>query len=602
MSDYDELKKELHRVSHLVSVKHREIKQLSDELQTIEKEKEAVKKSYDVSLKSDYNVKYKDHLDKIIGPIDSEIANTKKEISDEDVEFQKDFDELTEEKFMERCTDMQDLLEQVQERSSALRTKLRNLVGPRLYKNVSRNLKTTQIKLGIEDLDRVISYFNQCEEKVTEMLERPDFIGDFIQKIEMNLQSFEGGTIESKGLSIFLAIVLIASIILLYKFVFPFYVVFILFIAFFHVFRTYSVYEILLVQKAIIDNIESIENKLHEQARYEAEQARAELQQEHQARSTMLQEKLQSLMEKQSSAVNASKESFFYDSSSLTAAMDSKIINLDKREADAVSAKMIKNQELESLTSELNEIKQRMDSVFSSQQNEYFNYEEAGSAFILDRQFLIDIDDVTKKLSFFSFPTESTLFIYKDKEEAINFIKLLNVQIRAKLHPSCYEVTYYDPVNIGQDLVFFVPEAKDKNDPSERLFKIVSNDQDFSTAIDGYVSEMKSRQKNFKQDGTIDAYNKHMLEIDSLPMPYYFIFLLDPSDSIFKKLSAITRAAGMYGIYVCTFVNEQALQENANFSKSAIDMHVSFYALANDKINSRAKSFVLDNYCNKKAP
>lgn len=600
MSDYDDLKKELHRVSHSVSVKNREIQQLSDELKTIEKEKEAARSSSDVSLKTDYNNKYKQHLDSIIGPIDKKIANTRKELEKENTEFKSEFDSLTEEKFIERCTDTTELLKQVQEMSSELRVKLQNLVGPRLYKSVTSNLKAVSMKLDVSDLDRVITYFNECEDKVTTMLERPDFIGDTIKGIEDRLQSIEGGDVQSKGVSIFLCIVMIVLVFVLYKFVFPFYVIFILMIGAFHLCRTYSVYEILLVQKAIIDNIDSITNKLHEQAKYEAEKARAELQQKHQATESALKAKLDDLIAKQNNAVNASKQSFYYDGASIKSALNSKLVNLEKREADAVTSRSVKMKELDALTQELNEIKSHMDGVFSSQQNEYLNYEKAGESFILDRKFLLDIDDVSRKLSFFELHDDSSLFIYKDREEAINFIKLINVQVRCRLHPSCYEVVYYDDINVGQDCLFFVPETKEKNDLSSRLFRIVSTAKDLTDVIDSYTSEMKARQKNFRQDGNIDAYNEHMLKIDSLPMPYYFMFVLDPPNDLVKKLGAITRAAGMYGIYIFTFVSESTMLAGGSHGKEIVDVHSYFYAIANESVNSRAKSFILDQYCNKK--
>lgn len=601
MSDYEELKKELHRVSHAVSVKNREIQQLNDELTTISKEKDAAKNSSDVSLKEDYNAKYKQHLDNIINPINDEISNTRKQIEDEDASFTEEFNSITEEKYLAQCTDTQDLLAQVQEMSSELRLKLQSLIGKRLYTNVNANLKATSMKLDVDDLDRVIMYFNECEGKVTAMLERPDRIGDCITKVESGLQSFEGGNIESKPVSIFIGVLFIILVLVLYKFVFPFYAVFILLIGGFHIIRTYKVYEILLVQKAIIDNISSIKTKLEEQAKYEAEKARANLQQEHQAKVDSLKQRLQSLNDKQTSAVNASKQSFYYDGASIKSALDSKLVNLDKREADAISAKMSKTQELNSLTLELNEIRQRMEGVFSSKQNEYLNFEQAGESFILDRKFLLDVNDATRKLVFFDLKDASSLFIYREREEAINFIKLINVQVRARLHPSCYEVQYYDTVNVGQDCLFFVPETKEKNDPSSRLFKIISNQEDFTEVIKAYTSEIKTRQKNFRQDGDIDAYNTHMLQIESIPIPYCFCFVLDPPSESIRKLSAISHAAGMYGIYLMTFVSESFISGNSG-SKEIVDANTYFYVITNGSVNSRAKSFVLDNFCNKEAP
>lgn len=78
MSDYEELKKEMHRYNRAVATKHREIQKISDELKSIEQEKETAKTSSESNLHADYQQKYKDHLNSIIGPIDTEIAEIKR--------------------------------------------------------------------------------------------------------------------------------------------------------------------------------------------------------------------------------------------------------------------------------------------------------------------------------------------------------------------------------------------------------------------------------------------------------------------------------------------------------------------------------------------
>lgn len=596
MSDYDELKKELHRVSRDIANKNREIKQLSDELVTIEKEKEAAKNSSDASLSADRSAKYKEHLSKLVGPIEQEILNVQKDIENEEIEFKDDFSSLTTEKFLEQCTDTQDLLKQIQEMSSELKTQLQDLVGARLYKNVYDNLSGSKIKLSVNDLDRAINYFNDCEDKVSAMLEKPDYIGNFVKKLEEKLSVVETKDSMSLKQTAILAVLLIASFVLLNKFVFPVYLIFIIFIGVFHVLRTYSVYEILIVQKAIADNIESIENKLRDEATDAANLAKAELQQEHDARMQFLKNKLNSLNEKQTNAMNASQDSFFYDSSMIQAALDGKLTNLDKREADAITNRAERQKELALLSSEYDEIKTRMDAVFSSQQNQYLNFDVAGEEFVFNPRFLLDIDDVTKKILFFDFPRDSALFIYKEREEAVDLIRLLNVQIRSKLHPSCYEVVYYDSINVGQDCFFFVPEAKSNNDPVSRLFRLISTEADFAQIITNYASEIKNRQASFRQDRNIDAYNQHMLEIESLTMPYYFAFVLDPDDSILKKLSIVTRAAGMYGIYICVFLGDAKMRELGRSVKDIVGSYNVLYAIQNGKVNTRAKDFILDEY------
>ena len=83
MRDYEELKKEMHRCNRAVATKNHEIQKLNDELKSIEQEKEAAKTSSESNLHADYQQKYKDHLNSIIGPIDNEIAEIKKELEED---------------------------------------------------------------------------------------------------------------------------------------------------------------------------------------------------------------------------------------------------------------------------------------------------------------------------------------------------------------------------------------------------------------------------------------------------------------------------------------------------------------------------------------
>lgn len=597
MSNYDELKRELHQLNRSISSKNQEIKTTENELVTIEQERAAAKSNSESQKQTDYQAKYQQHVDSILNPINLQINEIKKDIADEDASFNAEFAELTDDAFMSRCTDTQDLLAQLQDMSKKLGLQLQDLIGARLYKSVSKNLKDAKMELGVDNLQKAIVYFNECEIKTEAMLSKKDYIGDGLKKMESGLQALELNSVNSKGAMIIMALAVTIIFLILYKTIFPIYMILILVLSVFHVMRTYSVYEVLLIQKSIIDNIDGIAAQLREEALEAAASARAELQGEHQARATELENKLQELTDKQVNALNAAKDSFSYDGALIQSSLDGKMVNLEKREADAIERKRILQRELDELMKQLAERKQEMQSVFSSQQTAYLNYEKAGESFILNTQFLLDIDDITQKISYFNFPCESSLFLYKDHEEAINFIKLLNVQIRSRLHPSAYEVVYFDQINIGQDCFFFVPEVKDKNDPAKRIFRIVSTQEDLANEIEAYATEMKSRQQNFGREKSIDDYNRKMLDIGSITMPYYFAFIMDPDDQVIQKLGIVTRAASSYGIYVSVFVQESKFASWGNNIKRILELFSVFYLMQNGKVNTRAKDFLATTYC-----
>ena len=596
MSDYDELKKELHKVNRSISQKNQEIKTTEDELRTIEQEKSAAKGSSEKQRQTDFQEKYQAHVDSILNPINAQINNIKKEISDEEISFSSDFAQLSDEAFMARCTDTQDLIVQLHDMSKKLGDQLQELIGPRLYKNVSKNLTNAKMELGANDLQKAIAYFNECEIKTQAMLNKKDYVGDGLRFLESGLQTLEVGSVGSKGIAIVLAIVIAVIFFVLYRTVFPVYLVLIVVLGVFHMLRTYSVYEVLLIQKSIVDNIDSIEEQMREEALSAAEAARAELQSEHQVKSAALEKQLQQLQEKQTSALNAAKDSFTYDSALIQGALEGKLVNLEKREVDAMERRSSLQAELTEMMKQLKALKEQMQGLFSAQQTAFLNYEKAGSEFMLDPKFLVDIDDAKQKLVYFEFPCDSALFLYKEREDAINFIKLINIQIRSRLHPVAYEVTYYDDVNIGQDCFFFVPEVSDKNDPAKRLFTIVSSVDELLERVEQYTTEMKTRQQSFGHDKSIIEYNQRMLDLGSITMPYLFAFIMDPDESLIQKLGVVTRAASMYGIYISVFVEEAKFASFGANVKRTLELFSTFYIIQNGKINPRARDFLLTTY------
>lgn len=596
-NNYNKLKKSYDTVRKSVLKKNREMQKVNDELDEIQKARAKMEATYKEAYAQEKNEAAKAYKTRVLEPIERNIRNAEKQLQSYRDEFASELAEITEENLAAQCSTQQGILDEVKDASVTLKERMEMAIGKRFYTELSQQLSTQKITLEQDNLHRVISYFNKCDRQLQKMTAKPDRIGTAVAGIEDTLQGLDGSsvTVDRKILAA-VSVLLLVLVFFAYHYVFPFYVLLLSGLAVYNVYRSYLIYKIIIVHKAVQDNVKDIEELLHSQIREEVASRKIETEEFYNSKISSIENQIQKYKSQLTDASVTADNSFQFNDAQLREIYDGGVKRQEDKEMTLLQQKRGLKSELDSLTEDANEIKKELDKIIDGLKGDYLNFEKVGTSPLFQPNFLFDIDIKKSRPVFFEHPEKSCMILYDSREDAINFIKLLCVQIRASVSPKCYTMTYYDDKTLGRDCIFFVPEVTDKADAVLKLFQIKTEAEDLKSLIMDYAVDMRKRQKDLREDRTIKRYNEHMLEIESITMPYIFSFLLDPPSEVVKSPNAVLllRTAGDYGIMLHLFYSLADFYEMGKGAKDIIESVDRIYVLQDGHYLERAKDFVMD--------
>lgn len=598
---YSSLKKSYDSAVKAVRQKTKEVSKINLELDELQAAGRNMAKDFQKAYAQEENEAAKAYKVKILAPFEQKVENAEKQLQACRLDFETEMSKLTEENLIEQCSTQQEILEEVKDASGLIQQRLEDAIGERFCRELAAQLNVSEIALKQKDIDRVIQYFNKCDAKLQKMSSGPDVIGQAITNAEHAMHGIDGSSLQlGKKHVTAAACVLLVFAFLAYRYVFPFYVVLLGFVASYNLYRSYLVYKIMIVHKVVKDNVVQIEEFLHEQVRNEVEARKAELSDYYNSKISSLESEIQDYKKQLADASVTAEGSFEFDDSDVRDLFnrgkkrnEEKTLLLMRKKDEAVS-------KLNSLNQEAEELKEALRSLMGDLKYEYLNFDTAGSDYILRPDFLFDIDDRHQKPVFFKHPEDSCLILYESRNEAVDFIKLLCVQIRANLSPKFYTMTYYDDKTLGRDCIYFVPEVE-KDSAMVKLFQILTTSEDLKGTVMSYAMEMRKRQKELREDRNIKKYNAHMLELESMTMSYIFGFWLDiPTDvAASADMTLLLRSAGAFGILLHLFVQLGDLYEMGKNAKGLVDSAQKIYVIQDGVCQARAKDYVLDKMVKK---
>lgn len=504
---------------------------------------------------------------------------------------------------MQSCSSEQEILRDVKESSTLLQNHLQSVIGERLYKTVMEQMETSEIQLSAEDLDKVIRFFNRYDRYLEKLANKPDHTRNVLETLENALLSLNSSKMQESVKTMFVGTALLAIVLFFaYRYAFPVYFVLLCLFSVYNVYKTYSVYKIMVVHKAVSDNVKSIEDLLHQQVLEELEKQIAETDEFYQSKIDRTENEIQTLKQNLSDIAVSAESSFQFDDSEMKTVYSASIKRRESKESDLYAKQHELSAELDKMYADSDNLKKQLDEMIGDLQKQYLDFSKVGDSFIFDPTFLFDIDSVKNKPIFFKHPEASCLFLYSDRDEAIGFIKLLCVQIRSRLAPTSHLITYFDEKTLGQDCLYFVPVSKNKHDPVSALFSIITTADEFRNKLNTYSEEIRSRQKDLREDKDIATFNKHMIELESITLPYQFCFALDVDTNVLTgpNMQLLTRSGGAYGIFMHVFMSIEEFAVLGQSAKKIVEPFSEIFILQNGSFNTRAKDYVLENLVEKK--
>ena len=527
-----------------------------------------------------------------IKPIEEKLSALTLKLEETEKEYSEKSNEITFDNVLVECSSKQDILDNVKESTSILTEKLQQIVGKRFYKSLMQQVNTDKITLDIDSIEPVINYFNRSSKKLGKLKTDANFLDKAMQVME-NLSSNK----ENKSVLLVVSVILIVCVFLFPMYLAIFVILLITVSITYNIFRNYNIYQTLCVVMSVEANIDEIESAIHEEVAQEVERRKEELD------NTMLPQ-IESLKndinETRQDMIDTEQEvgsSFLYDST----AFNEQRSNAEKQISDRKTNLLVQKSQIdEQIKEKALQIKAFEDKLANCvEEIKRRLMSSIGTEMEFKPEFIIDFKN--NKPVTWKHPKTSSLILYRDQADLYNFIKLLIIQLRGKLLPSCLSVTIVDYLNMGQPLRGFgdARDVKGGEDFIKPTFNIDFNEEQWKEDLNVIIKNLTLRQRNIGTEfGTIEKYNKKMLELEAIPEKYKFIFMIEPDLTTLSNLNVtqIMRTGDMVGIYLHAFISIKALQTNKNNSIDLLSNVKTIYSLEDDVIKRKAKDFIVSQY------
>lgn len=601
---YDDLKIKLTNLQRDLAKCRENIENYERQSKHLEHEELNIKQSFERTLSEESNKELNQYVNNLSAPVANKVTELEDELLELEDRFNEEMSKFSKEDLTDYYYSESEMLEDVHKALAMLNERLTNLIGERFQKELNQQLDSVSFKIQADDLEEICDYF----EKLTEYFDNIQNNNSKVTSIENIVKKLNtiGNALETGNKQLTLVVMLVLCFIFYFafKFVFPIYVIALAMFTIYNVKLSSKIYTTSLLRKVIEDNISAIEQMYRDKALAQLNQEKRELEESYKETKNELENELSDTKNKLESILMSAKERFTYDDDKLRENQNNLLIVNKNKKSELERLKLQEKQKYDSLLKELEVTKQQFDQAADNLKNKYINFDKVGDSYVMDKDFLLDIDAVTKKPKFFEFNFGSNLFIYSDITDVINFIKLFVVQVRARLKPSCINMTIFDDKFMGRDYLCFKETEDDKYD---NIMRLLINKEELKNYV-GELSELSiTRTTNIKREfNNIIEYNNFMLSQNSLPESYTFFFVQDIvlNTLLETTFRQILLNGSDLGIYPFVFLSMENFSQGGNDAKELIKYFDNIYTFDQDAthqyegsntiLKRKAKDFVLE--------
>lgn len=587
---YNELKKSYDTARMELANLDSELTRIKGLITNADASKSEMQSSLEKQLLADKAKALDDYKLSRIRPVEEKISKLTSRLEETESEYKQKSEEITFDNVLGEHSSKQEILESVKDSSSVLTKKLQDIVGKRFYKSLMKQVNTDKIELDVEGIEPVINYFNRSNKKLSKLSTE----ANFLDKAMQGLESLSTNP-ENKAVLIVISVILIVC-----TFLFPIYLstVMMLLISIsivYNIFRNYSIYQTLCVVLAVEANIDKIESAMHEEVTQEVEQRKEELDNTMLPKIEQLKEQVEQAKQELIDTEQEAGSSFLYDATAFDEQRATAEKQMDDRKANLIIQKSRLDEEIQEKVKLIKQLESELTNCTEEIKTRLMT--SVGTAMEFSPDFVVDIKD--NKPVAWKHPRSSSLILYKDQLELYNFIKLLVVQLRGKLMPSCLSIIVVDYLNMGQPLQMFADASgvKGGEEFMKPIFKIDFNSEQWKGDLDILAKDLTLRQKNIAVEfKTIENYNKKMVELEAIPEKYKFVFMIEPEVPSLSDLNIVQllRIGETYGIYFHLFISSKQLQNAKSGAEEVLENVKAIYMLENGSIKKRAKEFILN--------
>lgn len=418
---YDDLKIKLTNLQRDLAKCRENIENYERQSKHLEHEELNIKQSFERTLSEESNKELNQYVNNLSAPVANKVTELEDELLELEDRFKEEMSKFSKEDLTDYYYSESEMLEDVHKALAMLNERLTNLIGERFQKELNQQLDSVSFKIQEDDLEEICDYF----EKLTEYFDNIQNNNSKVTSIENIIKKLNtiGNALETgnKQLTLVVMIVLCFIFYFAFKFVFPIYVIALAMFTIYNVKLSSKIYTTSLLRKVIEDNISAIEQMYRDKALAQLNQEKRELEESYKETKNELENELSDTKNKLESILMSAKERFTYDDDKLRENQNNLLIVNKNKKSELERLKLQEKQKYDSMLKELEVTKQQFDQAADNLKNRYINFDKVGDSYVMDKDFLLDIDAVTKKPKFFEFNFGSNLFIYSDITDVINF-------------------------------------------------------------------------------------------------------------------------------------------------------------------------------------
>lgn len=592
--DYNECKRELDETRRKYSLLKNELKTTTAELDMMVSEHAKEEGRYRQQVNEAREIETQRHVDRCCRAYKDALELAEKKISRLNSQHEKNLSEISAEKIMNSENQDKEYYDETKKALDTLADNLAETIGPRFRDELMSQLNSQKIKIEAKDLPSFIIYFDSLNRKFgqSQKRKRPD-IWNLVKK------STDGITLErlkENPINIALAVAVLGVGVLLFaEIVLPFYVVALCTVLIWNLRKHYKMYEIMIAMKAVKDNVGVIESLLRQQAERKAEQQKKKENALYDKCFSSYMAEREDARSRLERAEAKARESFFFNEDAMSTTRRAELASMQNRIWTLKEKKVSLEHDIQRIMRRNEQQEKNLARIAGDIPKEYLNPEKVGADFIFNPKFIFDVEN--NRPEFFIHPESSCLFIYRDYEDVVSFIKLINLQLRVRFSPNAFKVELYDRKYGGISFQPFVAEG------FPQLFKIYSNSEEITKAFKDMDELVTKRIRLIlaSSDG-IKAYNELMVSSESVPENYVFSFMMDPEQADVQNEAFLRayRTGGNLGIFFHAFIQEKVFYDLGDNARTLANEAGKCFILQNGKYNQRAKNYILETMIQKK--
>lgn len=602
--NYDEVKKQITVIQGKISNCKNVIRGIEQQEVELDREQRNLQDKFEHEISTEANKELRKYTNDLSEPFANQVST----LEDELLSLEKSYNDKMEKFLQQDLSDYYysetEMLDEVQKTLTMLNDRLITLLGERFQKELNAQLNSVTFEIQEEHLEEICDYFSKLTDYFDNVQDKKgkfSSIDNIVKKLNGIGMILDTG---NKQLTFVVLLILCFIFYFAFKFIFPFYVVALSVLAFYNVKLSNKIYATSVLSKAIQDNLEKIEKMYHDKALAQFNQEKSVVETEYKNTKANLEQQLTDAKNKLESVLMSAKARFNYDDNNLREKRDSLLKMNSNKKLDLERQKLRERENYNNLIKEYEMLKEQFDRVASELRNTYVNVNCVGDSIILDPKFLLDIDSVTKTPRFFEFNFGSSLFLYRNIDDATNFIRLFVVQLRAKLKASCINAAVFDDTFMCQNFLSFTDTEDSKN---ENVMKLILNKDELKDYIHELSDLSITRTTNIKREfNNIVEYNNFMLQQNSLPEPYKFLFVQNVDINVLQetKFKQLLLNGSDLGIYIFIFIQLENFSKGKESSRNLVKYFNSIYTFeidtrhkyegSNTVIQSKAQEFVLE--------